>query len=550
MTTTLPLVDEQIARQTNGVSDAAHAPDAAHGDSPAEAAAPATTSTTRVLTANGQTQLGWLGATTVASLDADLDATIGDPAPVSHDAIVEQLQAFIGRTIGGVTIDKLVGMGGMGAVFRGTRGIETIPVAIKLMAPWLARTPSLARRFVREAEAQRRLRHPHIVPILDTGQDGDTPFIVMSYMAGGTLRQFLETCGGPLPDDMARRLFRPLLEALDHAHSQGYVHRDIVPGNVLLDADDVPFLSDFGLVSVLGESAANDSSASADSDDAEVVNAEWTSLTQAGAVIGTPPYMSPEQCAGQLLDHRSDLYSFGCLMYRVVCGRPPFVSSSGRELMLMHRQAPVTPPRQLNPAISHDLEAIILRLLEKSPDRRLPVAAEVLRVLEEGYLTDPFRPDRLQRPDHHLDWTAASASAPSHTHAAQRVETGRGGPAETFVYGTVAGMLLAASTSLLLDPLVTLILTVIVAGAALLASLVLRLPANRNSLAAMAARRPTLRAVRGMVAQRDARLGVPLLRMTSPSDDAIAETHAHGPERTMAVDLERTVAITDEPGRA
>ena len=331
------------------------------------------------------------------------------------------VDGFIDTTIGGVTIDALVGVGGMGAVFRGTRGISTVPVAIKLMVPWLASRPDAVRRFLREADAHKRLRHPHIVPVLDSGFDDGQAYIVMSYIAGGagraggpdssgnsgtsgqpgTLRELLErSTYSRIDEPHVRELFRPLLEALEYAHSQGFIHRDLSPGNVLLDEDGTPYLSDFGLVRMLGDDPTDFGQLPMDDADGRA-GRQWHGArsTRAGTVVGTPPYMSPEQCAGRLLDQRSDLYAMGCMMYRALCGRPPFISPSAFEILQMHTIVAPIAPEFIRPTITRDLDSIIRRLLCKSPGARFATAAAVVEALDHGYREPTPRADRASRID-------------------------------------------------------------------------------------------------------------------------------------------------------
>ncbi|MBI4617555.1 MAG: serine/threonine protein kinase [Planctomycetes bacterium] len=283
---------------------------------------------------------------------------------------------YVDRAVGGFRLVELLGSGAMGAVYKAEKNGRT--VALKLLAPQLARMPELRRRFLREGRIQEGMRHPNIVPVIETGQDVDLGYIAMELLTGGSLADLLRA-RGRLPEDEARQVFHAVLTGLIHAHEQGYVHRDIKPDNVMLDGRGRVALSDFGLAGILG--GGRDSTGTATEGTA-------AGLTQTGAIVGTPAYIAPEQIQGREADHRSDLYSLGCLMFRTLTGSLPFPGPTITELFEQHVKSRASPVSRFV-AVTDDLDAIVLRLLDKDPRRRFAVAGEDLRVIEEGYLEDP-----------------------------------------------------------------------------------------------------------------------------------------------------------------
>ena len=193
-----------------------------------------------------------------------------------------------------------IGRGGMSTVFRAHDPELDRIVAIKVLPSFRSEDPTFVERFRKEAQAVARLTHPNIIQVHDFGEDKGFSYIVMEYVPGGTLQDYVGQ-RHRLTDVL--RLMAPLADALEYAHKQGVVHRDIKPPNVLIDTDDRPMLSDFGLARLMEGSAG---------------------LTRAGSVVGTPEYMSPEQALGRPADQRSDLYSLGIIIYQMLLGETPF----------------------------------------------------------------------------------------------------------------------------------------------------------------------------------------------------------------------------------
>src|ERR1700688_1532479 len=245
-------------------------------------------------------------------------------------------------------LSHLVARGGMAEVYRARDQLLDRPVALKVLFPELSVDRSFVERFRREAQAAANLSHPNIVPVFDWGEDNGTYFIVMEFVDGRALSSILRTAG-PLHPDRAAEIAADVAGALAYAHRHGVVHRDVKPGNVLITEEGTIKVTDFGI--------------------ARAVNTE-ESLTQTGAVMATATSSSPEQAEGMGVDSRSDIYSLGVVLFEMVTGRPPFLGDTPVAVASKHvREHPPT-PREVNPGVPPDLEAIILKCLAKSPDHR------------------------------------------------------------------------------------------------------------------------------------------------------------------------------------
>jgi eukaryotic-like serine/threonine-protein kinase len=267
---------------------------------------------------------------------------------------------WIGKTIGNVRIEKLLARGGMAEVYLGSHLNLERPVAIKLLHSYIEEEPLLLERFHREAKVVAGLRHPNIVQIFDFDTIDGHAYIVMEYLKGPTLATYLRHLHQRkkrIPADQVARLLNEVSTALDYAHGQGVVHRDIKPGNIMLHnkTDDIPLdkpltddieavITDFGLVRIMNTS----------------------SQTASGTVSGTPAYMSPEQARGDQTDHRTDIYSLGILLYEMLAGRVPFEADS--TLTVLHMQIHTTPPPI--PGLPTKVQEVIDRALQKNPDDR------------------------------------------------------------------------------------------------------------------------------------------------------------------------------------
>ncbi|HXX91549.1 MAG TPA: Stk1 family PASTA domain-containing Ser/Thr kinase [Acidimicrobiales bacterium] len=245
-------------------------------------------------------------------------------------------------------LSHLVARGGMAEVYRAHDRMLDRPVALKVLFPELSVDRSFVERFRREAQAAANLSHQNIVPVFDWGEDGGTYFIVMEFVDGRALSSILRTAG-PLHPDRAVEIAADVAAALSYAHRHGVVHRDVKPGNVLITDEGTVKVTDFGI--------------------ARAVNTE-ESLTQTGAVMGTATYFSPEQAEGISVDSRSDIYSLGVVLFEMVTGRPPFVGESPVAVASKHVRENPPSPREINPGVPPDLEAIILKCMAKAPEYR------------------------------------------------------------------------------------------------------------------------------------------------------------------------------------
>jgi hypothetical protein len=286
-----------------------------------------------------------------------------------------QGEGEIGR-LGGYRVLKLLGHGGMGAVFQAEDPKLGRLVALKVMLPAVARKPGMTDRFLREARAAAALDHDHVVPVYEVNEANGVPYIAMPFLRGGTLADRLTDADGPRPVNEVVAVGRQIAAGLAAAHARGLVHRDIKPANIWLDATAggrVKIL-DFGL-------------ARRDADQ---------HLTQSGSVLGTPTYMAPEQARGELVDGRADLFSLGVVLYRMAAGRLPFRGDS--IFAVLSALANDTPPpvRELNPQVPPPLADLIHRLLAKNPIDR-PASAE--RVIAElDAVTTPASRGQKKRP--------------------------------------------------------------------------------------------------------------------------------------------------------
>jgi eukaryotic-like serine/threonine-protein kinase len=257
-------------------------------------------------------------------------------------------------------VENELGRGGMAKVYRGQDTVLGRTVAIKILAPQYAEDQGFVQRFRREAQAAARISNQTIVSVFDTGSDDGVHFIVMEYVEGRTLADYL-TGGGRIMPDRAIDIAIDVARALEAAHAQGVIHRDIKPGNIMLDGQGDVKVTDFGIARV---------------------TATAETVAQTAAVLGTASYLSPEQAQGQPVDVRSDIYSLGCVLFEMVTGRPPFPGDSPVTVASKHVLEQPTPPSQINHDVSPDLDAVILRALAKNPANRYQSATEMREDLE------------------------------------------------------------------------------------------------------------------------------------------------------------------------
>ncbi|HEX7123505.1 MAG TPA: protein kinase [Gemmatimonadaceae bacterium] len=282
------------------------------------------------------------------------------------------LQARLQQCLGSAyTLERELAGGGMSRVFVAVETALGRRVVVKVLPPDLAAGVS-AERFSREVQVAARLQHPHIVPVHSAHVAADVPFYTMPFVEGETLRGRISR--GPIPLEEAIRILRDVARALEYAHAHGVVHRDIKPENILL-AGNAAVVSDFGIAKAI--------SAARTETQAPGGAGSVTHLTRAGVALGTPAYMSPEQASGaEHLDHRSDIYSLGCVAYEILSGTPPFVEAEAHRLILCHLGRDPAPLQQVAPSVPSALATLVMRCLAKSPDDRPQTTSEVVLALE------------------------------------------------------------------------------------------------------------------------------------------------------------------------
>jgi serine/threonine-protein kinase len=266
-------------------------------------------------------------------------------------------------------LDRL-GEGAMGVVYKARQTKLNRLVALKMILSGSQAGPQELARFRIEAEAIGCLQHPNIVQIYEVGEAGGQPFFSLEWVEGGSLASKL--AGPPLPARVAAQLVETLARAMEAAHQRGIVHRDLKPANVLLTAQGVPKITDFGLARRLGEGAG---------------------LTQTGAIMGTPSYMAPEQAAGhtKAIGPATHVYGLGAILYELLVGRPPFKAASVLDTLEQVRTAEPVPPRRLQPKVPRDLETICLKCLQKEPQRRYAGSADLAEDLKRFLEGEPIR---------------------------------------------------------------------------------------------------------------------------------------------------------------
>lgn len=289
--------------------------------------------------------------------------------------------ALVGQTIGRYRVQQYLASGGMADVYVAFDATLQRKVAMKIMLPTLAQDARFVQRFRREAQTVAQLMHPNIVQVYDIGQTPDgRPYLAMQYIAGGSLSDVLGQLaerGKLAPTVQVLAIVRQMAAALSAAHQSGVVHRDLKPSNILIREDGAPVLVDLGIAAV-------------------ATSADSTRLTQTGALIGTPYYMSPEQVLGQPLDGRSDLYSLGIVLYELLAGERPFEADSS--VAVLHKQVyeqPV-PIQNLRPDLKPQTRRIVRTCLQKKPADRYQTAAELAAAVDEALRAEGSRAPAAQ----------------------------------------------------------------------------------------------------------------------------------------------------------
>jgi serine/threonine protein kinase len=279
------------------------------------------------------------------------------PPPVA--AITTPPQIPGERYIGKYRVKGALGRGGMGDVYLAEHPGLGREVAIKELIQTPASDPVALKRFLQEAQVMARASHPNLIQVYDLELLGDVNYIVLELVRGKSVREWLNL--GPIPPPQVFAVMHGVLQALDYAHKQGIVHRDMKPENVLISDEGQVKVADFGIARLVDEPAAS------------------STATKTGTTVGTPMYMSPEQVASSRVDGRSDLYSAGVMFYELVVGQPPFTANEYDgpfTLMAKHVQAPPKPPSLFRPGLDPELEAEILKALAKRPEDRFQTGQE------------------------------------------------------------------------------------------------------------------------------------------------------------------------------
>jgi serine/threonine-protein kinase len=310
---------------------------------------------------------------------ADGASDTGPPEPVKRKPDVPQAAAPPGYEIIGI-----LGRGGMGVVYDARQVSLKRRVALKMVTAGAHIGPAQRARFQIEAEAVAALQHPSIVQIYEVGEHDGIPYFSLEYVGGGSLERKIKR--QPLPPRDAAGLVQTLALAMDYAHERGIVHRDLKPANVLMTADGLPKITDFGLAKRLDNSDS--------------------SQTQAGTILGTPSYMAPEQAQGEVKEvgTLADVYSLGAVLYQLLTGRPVFQGTTMLETLEMVRTQEPVPVRQLQPKVAHDLETICLKCLQKSPAKRYTTAGTLAEDLGHFLANEPIQARPVGRVERFWRW--------------------------------------------------------------------------------------------------------------------------------------------------
>src|ERR671911_2886129 len=289
----------------------------------------------------------------------------------------------VGRVVAGYRIEERIGRGGMGLVYRAEHINLRRGAAIKIIAPELAETSGFRERFNREARIAAALQHPNIVTVYDAGEEDGLLYLAMQYIEGSDLSTVLRNQGRLRPY-RAIDVCRQVAAALDAAHAEGLIHRDVKPANVLIEGRTA-FLTDFGLT--------------------KRTDGTHTELTRAGDVVGRIHYVAPEQIEGRRVSARSDVYSLGCLLYHCLTGQVPFALETDVAVIYAHLSEQPPKLSELRPELPDGLDAVMAKALDKSPDRRFPSCGDMISAARAvidlaGPLSEtiPPRPSQVAAP--------------------------------------------------------------------------------------------------------------------------------------------------------
>jgi serine/threonine protein kinase len=298
------------------------------------------------------------------------------------------MENLTGKQFGAYHIVGPLGAGGMASVYKAYQpGIDRY-VALKVLPRQFANDPQFFGRFEQEAKVLAKLQHPHILSVYDYGQAEGYTYIVMPFVESGDLADILR--GKRLSLTEIGQIISQVGDALDYAHAQGVVHRDVKPSNILVDKRGNCLLTDFGI--------------------AKILEGSTDSLTVTGGVIGTPSYMSPEQGMGKKLDGRSDIYALGIILYQMVTGEVPFKAETPMAVMIKHINDPLLSPRDLNADIPQAIERVTLKALAKQPEDRHETAGEMVKALQQA-VTESASTNKMAPVPETLQVTSLSQTA-------------------------------------------------------------------------------------------------------------------------------------------
>ncbi|MFC5665166.1 serine/threonine-protein kinase [Kitasatospora misakiensis] len=287
---------------------------------------------------------------------------------------------LVGRRVAGYRLESEIGRGGMAVVYRAKDLRLGRTVAVKLLAPELARNEVFRRRFIHESQVAAAIDHPHIIPVFEAGEADGILFIAMRYVEGGDLRGLISR-GGPFPVDRAAGLALQIASALDAAHDHDLVHRDVKPGNVLVapgtdsEHPEHLYLADFGLTKK---------------------SLSLSGLTGVGQIVGTLDYAAPEQISGRPLDGRCDQYGLGCVVFEMLAGAPPFRRESDLALLWAHLNDPPPTVREHRPDLPEAVDAVVGRSLAKLPEDRFASCLQFVAELRAATVASAAGPPGAQ----------------------------------------------------------------------------------------------------------------------------------------------------------
>jgi len=274
--------------------------------------------------------------------------------------------------IPGVQLLERIARGSQAVVYKGRQISVDRIVAVKILLSRGARDPEARRRFVQEARSAAKLSHSHIVQAIDAGETEGYPYFIQEFVDGKTVADLLKETGGPLPEPKAVEIVVQIAEALAHAHSRGFIHRDVKPKNIMLTKDGVAKLADMGLARQASDATI--------------------ALEEAGKAFGTPYYIAPEQVLGAPnIDARADIYSLGATLYEMLTGRPPYSAPTPQQVMEKHVTSTVTPPDHVNPDLSAGISEVVEVMMSRRPQDRYRSADDLLMDLRSVASGEPPR---------------------------------------------------------------------------------------------------------------------------------------------------------------